>query len=290
MRKWALAIIVLAIAVLTLQPVMGLLQRSAIAEVIDIEATPLSAEPEASPFVAEPSPAVMETEAPEPVATAAPEGPSPLDNEPVPRLDENVKLVALTFDDGPYAGVTDKILDTVEQYSINNVHVTFFTLGIQVLKHPELIVRAQKLGCEIGNHTYGHKKLTKLPNDEMLAQVQDLNEMIREITDEEPKLVRPPYGARDENVCATIRYPLILWDIDTLDWSTHDAAKTIEAALKCQDGDIILMHDVHEDTAEAAATIIPALLEQGFTLVTVSELFEVKGITLEPGVAYRYAR
>lgn len=200
------------------------------------------------------------------------------------------KLVAITFDDGPYEGVTDRILDVVEQYAADDVHVTFFVIGLQVVKYPGLVSRAAKLGCEIGNHTYHHKNLTKLSKEEMLSEVEDVSEMIMELTDTEPTLVRPPYGARDENVYATVQYPLILWDIDTLDWSTHDADSTVEAALKCEDGDIILMHDVHSDTADAFERIVPQLLEKGFKLVTVSQMFEAKNIPLEPGNSYRHAR
>ncbi len=200
------------------------------------------------------------------------------------------KLVAVTFDDGPFIGVTDSILDTVEQYAADDVHVTFFAVGLQIVKYPSLVARAAKLGCEIGNHTYHHKNLTHLSIEEMLAEVEDVNEMIRELTDTAPTLVRPPYGARDEAVYATILYPLILWDIDTLDWSTHDTQSTVEAVLKCEDGDIILMHDVRPDSAEAFKQIVPELLARGFKLVTVSQMFEAKGIALEPGKSYRHAR
>ena len=200
------------------------------------------------------------------------------------------KLVAITFDDGPYAGVTNRILDVVEQYASDGVHVTFFVLGIQVVKFPGFVARAAKLGCEIGNHTYHHKNLTKLSPEEMLAEVEDVNEMVKELTDLSPTLVRPPYGARDSAVYQTILYPLILWDIDTLDWSTHDTDSTVAAALNCEDGDIILMHDVRPDTADAFEQIVPQLLEKGFKLVTVSQMFEAKGIPLDPGDSYRHAR
>ncbi|HWQ57840.1 MAG TPA: polysaccharide deacetylase family protein [Clostridia bacterium] len=225
---------------------------------------------------AEPTATPTETLA-DPDATPGPYGPDD-------------KLVAITFDDGPYPGVTNRILNIVEQYASDDVHVTFFVVGIQVVKHPSLVARAAKLGCEIGNHTYHHKNLTKLSPEEMLDEVEDVNEMVREITDASPKLVRPPYGARDDAVYAAVLYPLILWDIDTLDWSTHDAASTVEAALKCEDGDIILMHDVRSDTADAFEQIVPQLLEMGFKLVTVSQMFEAKGISLEAGQSYRHAR
>lgn len=255
-------------------------------EIVNIE----NPEPSAS---AE-TPEVTAAPAPSPTASGAPtqspkETPFDPDATPCPYGPDD-KLIAITFDDGPYKDVTDKILDTVEQYAADNVLVTFFVVGTQIARYPALVARAAKLGCEIGNHTYHHKNLTKISPEEMLIEIGDVNEMVRELTDAEPTLVRPPYGARDEVVYATVPYPLILWDIDTLDWSTHDAASTIEAVLKCEDGDIILMHDVRADTAEAFAALVPQLLEKGFKLVTVSTLFAAKGIALEAGKAYRHAR
>lgn len=199
-------------------------------------------------------------------------------------------MVALTFDDGPYRGVTDAILDVVEQYKDYGVKVTFFALGLQIKQYPELVKRAYELGCEIGNHTYDHKRLTKLSESRAKAEVEDVNDMLREITGESAALVRPPYGSRNDKLAELLSYPFILWDVDTRDWATRNADSTLSAALECVDGDIVLMHDVHSDTAEAVARIIPELIARGYKLVTVSELFEAKGIQLEPGVAYRHAR
>jgi len=251
-------------------------------EVVNIDPTPSpeptpALTPEATQTPAAPVTAEPTGTADDPDATPGPYGPDD-------------KLVAITFDDGPYAGVTNRILDVVEQYASDGVHVTFFVLGIQIVKYPGFVARAAKLGCEIGNHTYHHKNLTKLSPEEMLSEVEDVNEMVKELTDMPPALVRPPYGARDDVVYQTIQYPLILWDIDTLDWSTHDADSTVEAALKCEDGDIILMHDVRADTADAFERIVPELLARGFRLVTVSQMFEAKGIPLDPGNSYRHAR
>lgn len=256
-------------------------------EVVNIEDTTPptpAATPTDTPATPSPSPTATETPAASPTQT-------PLDPNAAPcPYGPDDKLIAITFDDGPYSGVTTRILNIVEQYAADDVRVTFFVLGIQIAKYPALVARAAKLGCEIGNHTYHHKNLTKISPEEMLIEIGDVNEMVRELTDAEPALVRPPYGARDDSVYATVPYPLILWDIDTLDWSTHDAASTIEAALKCEDGDIILMHDVRADTADAFEALVPQLLERGFKLVTVSTLFAAKGIPLEAGKSYRNAR
>ena len=200
------------------------------------------------------------------------------------------KLIALTFDDGPYGEVTNRILDVVEAYRDQNVHVTFFALGSQVDKFPKTVLRAKELGCEIANHTYDHKNLTKIPTQEMISQVEDAADLIEQITGERPKLVRPPYGAKNDDVYAAVKYPLILWNIDTLDWKTKDTDSTVAAALGAGDGDIVLMHDLRPETAAAVEKIVPQLLEQGYKLVTVSEMFEAKGIELTMGKSYRKAK
>ena len=105
-----------------------------------------------------------------------------------------------------------------------------------------------------------------------------------------PKLVRPPYGAKNDDVYAAVKYPLILWNIDTLDWKTKDTDSTVAAALGAGDGDIVLMHDLRPETAAAVEKIVPQLLEQGYKLVTVSEMFEAKGIELTMGKSYRKAK
>lgn len=232
----------------------------------------------------EPSPTPEQTAAATPEVTGAimpGETANPLSEE---------KLVALTFDDGPYGEVTNRILDVVEQYAEYGVHVTFFALGSQAEKFPNTVKRAADLGCEVANHTYSHKNLTKISEDERTSQVEDTADIIESITGTRSKLVRPPYGAKNDDVRATVKYPLILWSIDTLDWKTRDTDSTVAEALKAVDGDIVLMHDVRDDTAAAAEQIIPALVEQGYKLVTVSEMFEAKGIALENGKAYRKAR
>ena len=200
------------------------------------------------------------------------------------------KLIALTFDDGPYGEVTNRILDVVEAYRDQNVHVTFFALGSQVDKFPKTVLRAKELGCEIANHTYDHKNLTKIPTQEMISQVEDAADLVEQITGERPKLVRPPYGAKNDDVYAAVKYPLILWNIDTLDGKTKDTDSTVAAALGAGDGDIVLMHDLRPETAAAVEKIVPQLLEQGYKLVTVSEMFEAKGIELTMGKSYRKAK
>lgn len=210
------------------------------------------------------------------------------------------KLIALTFDDGPYALTTSKILDILEQ---NNSVATFFVVGYNIDGNSEIIKRATNMGCEIGNHSNGHKNLTKCSYDVIREQVDVPNEKTEKITGSSPKLFRVPGGAY-KGVEAAIGMPIIQWSIDTEDWKFKDAthpertAEERNADLKAisdrviseaKSGDIILMHDIYNFTADLTDLIVKGLIEQGFKLVTVTEMFDAFGVELKNGVVYRKA-
>lgn len=214
-----------------------------------------------------------------------------------PTASDGKKYIALTFDDGPSTRATSRILDALEK---NHAKATFFVVGMSDppnkdseslrAKKDAMMQRAVSLGCEIGNHTMEHKHLPRLSESEIRKQVEGVNEIVRNATGTTTKLVRPPYGDKSQIVYDAVDYPLILWSIDTLDWDTRNADKTYDAVVKnARDGDIVLMHDLYTTTADAAERIIPRLIKDGFTLVTVSELFKIKGIKLEAGKYYRNA-
>ena len=234
--------------------------------IIDIVPTPapeLTSTPKPTPALQTPP---VATASPEPAVTDALAAATPDPNVGLPPQetpDPGKPMVALTFDDGP-SKKTERILDVLEQYG---AHATFFVVGIQLEKFPEIVKRASDLGCEIGNHTYNHKNLTKISPDEMREQINGVNRLVLEATGKEPALVRPPGGGTSSRVKAAVDFPLILW----------------------KDGSIVLMHDLYDPTAAAVETIVPELIEQGYQLVTVSEMFAAKGIALEPGKYYRKA-
>ena len=203
------------------------------------------------------------------------------------QYDATVKkpMVALTFDDGP-GKYTDRLLDVLEA---NNAKATFFLLGQNAEKFPEQVKREKDLGMEIGNHTYDHQILTKIDIGNVSTEVSQTNEAIKNIIGEPATVMRTPGGAQNADVLAQIGMPVVLWSIDTTDWKTKDVQNTIDVTLNnVQDGSVVLMHDIHEFTVEAAEQIIPALVEKGYKLVTVSELAKAKGITLENGKSYSY--
>ena len=193
-------------------------------------------------------------------------------------------MVALTFDDGP--GIyTDQILDLLRQY---NAKATFFMIGSQVSEFSSSVKREHDTGMEQGNHSWDHKTLTHLTADQIAQEVSRTNDAIRSVTGENPTLFRPPGGGYNDLVIAnSYNMPMIMWSIDTLDWSHKNAQITYDTVMdSVQDGDIILMHEIYEQSYIAATMLIPALQERGFRLVTVSELAEARGYNLTSGISY----
>lgn len=196
-------------------------------------------------------------------------------------------LVALTFDDGP-SEETTKILDVFEKY---DSQATFFVLGKQAKQFPEVLKRQISNGHEIANHTFSHANLTKLSEKNVISQIEQTNSIVEDIIKTRPKLVRAPYGSVNQKIKKIVPYPLIYWSIDTRDWQTQNDRKTIDAVVNnAQDGDIILMHDTYANTAKAVETIVPELINRGFCLVGVSEMFKLKNLSLEKGTQYISAK
>lgn len=199
------------------------------------------------------------------------------------------RLVALTFDDGPKEGKTDVLLDMLKE---KNVHATFFMIGAQVEDNSELVKGLYEEGHQIGIHTYHHVDLYCLSEEEQREEIKKTEEVIQAITgNTKPLTVRPPYGRMNAVFEEWIDRPLILWSVDTLDWTGKPASQMIqETGENVKDGDIILMHDISENGLEGAAGIIDELKRMGYTFLTIDQLFEAKNIELENGVSYRRAR
>ena len=199
------------------------------------------------------------------------------------RLDPNKPMMALTFDDGP-GERTGELLDVLEKY---NAHATFFMQGVNIPGYEAEVARMLQIGCELGNHSYDHPQLSTLDAAGIQKQIGDTNDLIRGAAGKPATVLRPPYGDIDDNVKANVGLPMILWNIDTLDWKTMDAQATINNVLcNADDGDIVLMHDIHSPSVDAAIYLIPKLIEDGYQLVTVSEMAEERGITMENGAVY----
>lgn len=198
-------------------------------------------------------------------------------------IDPSKPMIALTFDDGPAEG-TMRILEMLEQY---NQAATFFVVGSNAKYYQDTLKKMEEIGCEIGNHTYNHPNLTNCAVATILEEISSTNEYIFNAVGHNATLIRPPYGAYNDIVKENVSVPLILWSVDTRDWATKSTTSTVNSVLTdAKDGSIVLMHDIHESTVDAACILIPELVDQGYELVTVSELAFYKGIELEPGGAY----
>lgn len=200
------------------------------------------------------------------------------------QLDLTKPMIALTYDDGPYAPVGNRIMNIAEQY---NGRVSFFMVGNRVRSYAAEVKRMASGGHEVANHTYDHKFLNKLDAASIRSQVVTCNDVIEEVCGVRPTLMRLPGGIKNQTVLSNVNMPIILWNIDTRDWATRNTQSTIDAVLgKVKDGDIILMHELYSSTAAATETLIPALAGQGFQFVTVSELAKFKGKTLAANQIY----
>lgn len=205
------------------------------------------------------------------------------------KINRNKPMVALTFDDGPGLR-TMELLEVLEQY---DARATFFLCGTSLLRTnvevSEILKTMDRIGCDIGNHTMNHKQLDLLEKKQIKQEISGVDKIIRKHTGHNAEFIRPPYGAgiHNKKVINTVAGPIIYWSVDTLDWKTRNKKSTIKTVMNnVQDGDIILMHDIHGTSVDAAKEIIPKLIKKGYQLVTVSEMAEVRGVNLKNGKTY----
>ncbi len=198
-------------------------------------------------------------------------------------------MVALTYDDGPSGDATTRILNTLEKY---NGKATFFVVGSRVNSYKSQIKRAYNMGCEIGNHSNNHSTLTGLSANGVKSEINETDKKIKAVIGENPVVMRPPGGSYKNNtVKNNVGKPIIMWSVDTRDWESRNASKVVSNIKNnVRDGSIVLMHDLYGSTATATEQIVPWLVEKGYQIVTVSEMMDAKGITMQNGVAYSSAK
>ena len=201
-------------------------------------------------------------------------------------IDLRKKMIALTFDDGPNHN-TIKVLNILNKYQIK---ATFFILGSNIKGNEEIIKKMNDSNMEIGNHMYSHKLLTKLKNDEIKQEIKKVDRSIFNIINRYPTLIRPSYGTYNKRISSLMDRPIIIWNIDTLDWKYHSSKNIYKRVIRdISDGDIILMHDIYTATANSLELIIPKLLNDGYQFTTVSELLYYKNKKIEKGRVYSNA-
>ena len=199
-------------------------------------------------------------------------------------IDPNKPMVALTYDDGPAGNNTLRILETLKKY---NAHATFFVVGYNIDGNEEIIKKIAEQGSEVANHTASHKDLAKLTEDELNYEVNSVSDKIKSLTGQKDVIIRPPYGSVNDLVMSALTEPVVLWSIDTEDWRTRNPEVTLNHVKEnVFDGAIILMHDLHVETADATDMLVEWLTSEGYQIVTVSEMGYYRRGGLQLGVKY----
>lgn len=209
-------------------------------------------------------------------------------------IDPDRPMIALTFDDGPVPGVTDKILDVLKQY---NVRATFFVCGWRLEKEEnrELLRKIAAQGCEIGNHTWSHRKLLGQNYVSVRYEINNTNDVIFDTTGIHPRCFRPPGGGNTFEAGSVTRddgMEIILWSQsgNVHETDPQKIAQNVEQQIvdgkKLHSGDVVLLHDTHESMVEAVKIIVPKLIEEGYQLVTVWELLNCMEDEVVPGDTY----
>lgn len=193
--------------------------------------------------------------------------------------------VAITYDDGPGAE-TNRLLDKLKA---KNAHASFMVIAPSAEQHPELLKRMKAEGHTIGNHTKSHRQLNTLPYDQVSQEIDAGNAAIKKATDQSTRWVRPPYGATNPTVDQVTRDKGVsqaLWDVDTVDWKDRNSEHVCSSAVQgARAGSIVLMHDIHPTTVDAADCVIDGLRAKGLEPVSLDRLLR----TPVPGKRY-YAR
>ncbi|MFS0689082.1 polysaccharide deacetylase family protein [Sporosarcina sp. 179-K 8C2 HS] len=192
------------------------------------------------------------------------------ESEISPPVETVRKRVALTFDDGPDPKVTRQILETLQKH---DAKATFFMLGSRVEYYSDIVNEVKEAGHELGNHTWTHANLTKLGPERIAKEIEKTSAIIEEVTGQQVASFRPPYGAVNEAIHNMTGLPIVLWDVDTLDWKYRDSARILQVVKEhVKDGSIILMHDIHQSTADGLNAVLTYLESEGYDFVTVGEL------------------
>ena len=205
----------------------------------------------------------------------------------VPAISTEERLLALSFDDGPWPETTEALLDGL---AARGAKATFFLIGEQIEPMRETVLRMQREGHQVGSHTFTHADLSRGDAGERLREVAQTDDALRALLGDGSYWLRPPWGFLAPETAAAIGVPMVYWSLDTEDWRRLDADAVAQDILDhARDGDIVLLHDPYATSVEAALRVIDVLGAQGWRFVTLEELFRAKGVTPEAGVLYARA-
>jgi len=190
------------------------------------------------------------------------------------RVNVDGPYIAMTFDDGPSGPNTPRLLDLAAR---KHIKLTFFLIGENAARYPQLVQRELAEGHQVGNHSYTHPDLAKMSDDAVRSEIQKTQDAIISASGYKPILMRPPYGAMTPRqrlwVSSEFGFKIILWDVDPLDWKRPGSSVVAQRIIAgARSGSIILSHDIHSPTVDAMPEVFDTLLAKGFKFVTVSEL------------------
>ena len=201
-------------------------------------------------------------------------------------------VLAMTFDDGPHAVNTPKLLDLLRE---RNIKCTFFLVGELIPKYPAIVKRILAEGHEIGNHTYSHISMTSKSDAQIRTEVKKSEDALLRIAGYRPRLIRPPYGATNRRIEQWLYndfgYSTIMWSVDPVDWKKPGVSVVTSRLVKgAHNGAIMLAHDIHAPTIQAMPAMFDQLLAKGFQFVTVSQLMNIEKSTIPLGVVVKPAQ
>ena len=199
-------------------------------------------------------------------------------------LREEPSYVALTFDDGPRRGTTDRLLDGLRQ---RGASATFFLIGSGIAGKEDLVKRMEAEGHQVGNHTWSHVRLQGADPATISKELQATDTLLKDLLGEGSYWLRPPYGLMSPGTEQAIPVPMVKWSVDPRDWESRNTEQVVRSVLSSvKPNSIILLHDIYETSVEAALQIVDTLQQEGYQFVTVRELLAINGVTPEPGVLY----
>ena len=213
--------------------------------------------------------------------------PSPAKPTTYAQIRVDQPYIAMTFDDGPSAENTPRLLEILKQ---RNIKATFFLIGQNVAANPDIVRRILADGHEVGNHSWTHPQLSKLSDDRVTAEITKTQDAIKDASGYSPTLLRPPYGAitprQREWISNQFGLNIILWSVDPFDWKRPGASVITQRILsQVRPGAIILSHDIHKQTVDAMPATLDALITKGYKFVTVSQLIAMNKPKPPPTVA-----
>ena len=213
------------------------------------------------------------------------EAPANLAADGAAQIPAETNYVALTFDDGPRRGTTDRLLEGLKE---RGASATFFLVGERIAGNEALVKRMQTEGHQIGNHTWSHVRLLGAGEQVICEEVRKTEAALEKLLGAGTYWLRPPYGQMDEKERKLIAVPMVQWSVDPRDWELKNKDKVVQAVLEAaKPNAIILLHDIYPTSVDAALGIVDTLQKQGYWFVTVEELLKLNGIEAQPGMIYR---